>query len=62
MTTTQTTLPTDPAMKTATIAALAFAAAMEELTGIAPSADEVSHLVSLRPLSQCRPWSIMLRR
>ena len=45
MTTTQTTLPTDPAMKTATIAALAFAAAMEELTGIAPSADEVSHLV-----------------
>ena len=45
MTTTQTTLPTDPAMKTATIAALAFAAAMEELTGIAPSADEVSDLV-----------------
>ena len=45
MTTTQTTLPTDPAMRTATIAALAFASAMEELTGIAPSADAVSTLV-----------------
>ena len=45
MTTTQTTLPTAPAMKTATIAALAFAAAMEELPGIAPSADAVSTLV-----------------